>query len=68
MNFLKSHLKRKVIQCQEMILKKLFKEWGPKRKWGEDVEDILYTFEARPYKFLTFEKTKGKITKIIRNK
>ena len=34
----------------------------------EDFEDVLYTFEARPYKMLKFQKTRGKITKIKRIK
>ena len=47
---------------------KIFYKSFPKKDWGEDFEDVLYTFEARPYKMLTFEKTDGKIVKIKRRK
>ena len=47
---------------------KIFYQQFPKKKWGEDFEDVLYTFEARPYKMLVFEKSQGKITNIKRIK
>lgn len=47
---------------------KIFYSEFPKRKWHEDFEDVLYTFEARPYKMLKFDKKEGKITKIYRIK
>ena len=49
-------------------MENIFYKQFPKRKWGEDFEDVLYTFEARPYKMLTFEKDNGKITLIKRIK
>lgn len=60
----------KTIKKGESISRKNFenvfyKEF-PKIKWQEDVEDVLYTFEARPYKMLSFKKDKGKIIKIFR--
>ena len=45
---------------------KIFYKQFPKKKWGEDFEDVLYTFEARPYKMLKFDKKNGKISRIHR--
>jgi hypothetical protein len=64
---LKKHIK-KGENMNRNEFEKIFYKSFPKKKWNEDFEDVLYTFEARPYKMLTFEKTNGKISKIFRKK
>jgi hypothetical protein len=67
LNILRKNIK-KGESISRSSMEKIFYEHFPKKKWHEDFEDVLYTFEARPYKMLTFEKSKGKITKINRIK
>ena len=66
-SLLKKHIK-KGESISRTAFEKIFYKQFPKKKWGEDFEDVLYTFEARPYKMLIFEKSKGKITNIKRIK
>jgi len=67
LNLLKKNLKKgKSISIKKF--ESIFYKEFPKKKWNEDLEDVLYTFESRPYKILSFDKEKGKITKIYRKK
>lgn len=66
-DFIKKNIKKGGNISKRKFERLFYKEF-PKKKWKEDIEDVLYTFESNPYKILTFDKEKGKIIKIYRKK
>ena len=64
--FLKNNIPKGKSISRNEFEKKFYKEF-PKKKWSEDFEDVLYTFESAPHKLLKLVKDNGKIVKIMYN-